>query len=203
MTKRKCKQCGKEFTLSDSEIKFYEDKNLELPKRCNECRKKNKNQNINNNDNKIENNHENVNINKKNVKMGKGKLIRNVIIAMLIAIFPFLGKVYNFINENDTWLNSVLNNEQSISSLTFRNDQLWEDHFEKHKDEFTYTTKEQYLQGANKIVAAKDSLHKKEEEDGDSIYYSQSKNEIVFVSEDGYIRTYFKPNDGIEYFNRQ
>ena len=28
-------------------------------------------------------------------------------------------------------------------------------------------------------------------------------NEIVFVSEDGYIRTYFKPTDGINYYNRQ
>ena len=43
MGKRKCKQCGEEFTLIDSEIKFYNDKGLNLPKRCSECRKKNKN----------------------------------------------------------------------------------------------------------------------------------------------------------------
>ena len=47
MIKRKCKQCGKEFVLSDSEIKFFNDKNLELPKRCSECRKENKNNNKN------------------------------------------------------------------------------------------------------------------------------------------------------------
>lgn len=34
MQKRTCKDCGREFTLSNSEIKFYKDKNLELPKRC-------------------------------------------------------------------------------------------------------------------------------------------------------------------------
>ena len=28
--------------LTDSEIKFFNDKNLELPKRCSECRKENK-----------------------------------------------------------------------------------------------------------------------------------------------------------------
>ena len=43
MIKRICKQCGKEFTLNDSEIKFYKEKNLDLPKRCSECRKENKN----------------------------------------------------------------------------------------------------------------------------------------------------------------
>ena len=32
--KRICKQCGKEFELSQSEINFYNSKNLSLPKRC-------------------------------------------------------------------------------------------------------------------------------------------------------------------------
>ena len=48
MDKRKCKQCGEEFTLTDSEMKFYNEKGLNLPKRCSECRKKNNN--INNNE---------------------------------------------------------------------------------------------------------------------------------------------------------
>lgn len=39
---RRCKQCGKSFELTDSEIKFYEEKNLSLPKRCKECREANK-----------------------------------------------------------------------------------------------------------------------------------------------------------------
>ena len=32
---------------------------------------------------------------------------------------------------------------------------------------------------------------------------NESTNEFVIVSTDGYIRTYFKPSDGIEYFKRQ
>ncbi len=36
--KRVCKQCGKEFELSEGEIRFYEKKGLELPKRCQQCR---------------------------------------------------------------------------------------------------------------------------------------------------------------------
>lgn len=37
-----CKQCGKEFELSNSEIEFFKKENLELPKRCKECREFNK-----------------------------------------------------------------------------------------------------------------------------------------------------------------
>ena len=47
------------------------------------------------------------------------------------------------------------------------------------------------------------ALHKTEAEDGDGVYYLESTNELVIVSTDGYIRTFFKPNDGIAYYNRQ
>ena len=45
--KRICKQCGKEFELSDSETDFYRRKGLQLPKRCYTCRQKNKEENLN------------------------------------------------------------------------------------------------------------------------------------------------------------
>ena len=34
----KCKECGKEFSISAEEEQFYISKRLELPKRCRECR---------------------------------------------------------------------------------------------------------------------------------------------------------------------
>ena len=37
-----CKDCGKEFTLTEGEIEFYKNKGLNLPKRCKECREANK-----------------------------------------------------------------------------------------------------------------------------------------------------------------
>ena len=55
MVKKRCKQCGKMFIINDSEIDFFKSKNLELPKRCNQCRKLNKKKNINNRDNGINN----------------------------------------------------------------------------------------------------------------------------------------------------
>lgn len=85
----------------------------------------------------------------------------------------------------------------------FRKDEYLMEHFEKHGHEFGYTTAEEYLEGANRVIASEDVLHKIEAEDGDDVYYLEATNEFVVVSTDGYIRTYFKPNDGIEYFNRQ
>lgn len=40
--KRICKQCGSEFEITNSEISFYKKKKLYLPKRCKQCRDKNK-----------------------------------------------------------------------------------------------------------------------------------------------------------------
>lgn len=39
MKKQKCVSCGKAFILTDSEIAFYNNKGLNLPKRCEGCRK--------------------------------------------------------------------------------------------------------------------------------------------------------------------
>jgi len=214
--KRNCKQCGKDFVLSDSEIKFFKDKNLDLPKRCSECRKENKNNSSSKNSNKNENINSNKNDNIKNkdgnssttIKNninhnGKGKTFRNIIIAGLVLVVLLIGKLFN-IELNWTDIGTTLENGQSTNvSFQFRNDQLLEDHFLKHGNEFGYTSKEEYVEGANEVIKSPDSKHKTEAEDRDEIYYNENKNEIVFVSTDGYIRTYFKPNDGINYFNRQ
>ena len=40
-----CKQCGKPFELTDSEIRFYESKGLNQPRRCEACRRNNRKQN--------------------------------------------------------------------------------------------------------------------------------------------------------------
>ncbi len=88
-------------------------------------------------------------------------------------------------------------------AYSFRKAEYLQEHFEKHGAEFGFATAEEYLAGANRVVASPEALHKLEGEDGDDVYYLESGNEIVFVSTDGYIRTYFKPNDGKAYFDRQ
>lgn len=39
---RTCKECGKEFTITGGEIRFYKSKHLQFPRRCKECRGKGK-----------------------------------------------------------------------------------------------------------------------------------------------------------------
>lgn len=40
--KHTCKDCGKDFYMMHNEVIFYQDKELQLPKRCKECREKRK-----------------------------------------------------------------------------------------------------------------------------------------------------------------
>ena len=88
-------------------------------------------------------------------------------------------------------------------TYTFRNKRLFEEHFEKHGEEFPYATKEEYLEGANIMLTNPDKLHKLEKEDGDDVYYLEETNEFIIVSKDGYLRTYFKPSNGKKYFDKQ
>lgn len=104
---------------------------------------------------------------------------------------------------NDTGNSQHYEESKNNSSYQFRNDKYLSQHFEKHGSEFGYTTEEEYLAGANRVISSKDSLHKTEAEDGDDVYYLEASNEFVIVSVDGYIRTYFKPSGGINYYNRQ
>lgn len=92
---------------------------------------------------------------------------------------------------------------EESAALSFRREEQLTEHYEKHGIDMGYDSKEKYLAGANAVIANPDSLHKLEEEDGDNVYYLEETNEFVIVSTDGYIRTYFWPQDGIAYYNRQ
>ena len=89
----------------------------------------------------------------------------------------------------------------------FRNDKLLNQHFEKHgaefKDDFGYKTAKEYEKGASDVINDPDALFKHESEDGDGVYYLEDSNEFVILSTDGYIRTYFRPNGGRKYFDKQ
>jgi len=89
----------------------------------------------------------------------------------------------------------------------FRSEKLLNQHFEKHGaefyDDFGYETAKEYEKGASDVINNSEALHKTEAEDGDGVYYIEDTNEFVILSTDGYIRTYFRPNGGIDYYNRQ
>ena len=89
----------------------------------------------------------------------------------------------------------------------FRTEKQLEQHFQKHgyefEGDFDYETAEDYEIGASDVINNPNALYKTEAEDGDGVYYLEGTNEFVVLSKDGYIRTYFRPSAGIDYFNRQ
>lgn len=85
----------------------------------------------------------------------------------------------------------------------FRNEDLLESHYKKHGKEMGFSSSKEYEMSASDVVNNPESLHKTEKEDGDDVYYKEDTNEFVVVSTDGYIRTYFNPDSGKKYFDRQ
>ena len=86
---------------------------------------------------------------------------------------------------------------------TFRSKKLLNQHYDKHGFDMGFDSAAEYEEAACTVVHNPDALHKTEKEDGDDIYYVEDTNEFVVVSTDGYIRTYFWPDAGIKYYNRQ
>lgn len=269
--KQICKQCGKEFELSQSEIDFYNSKNLHLPKRCQECRQANKRKKGNSAQAYGSYNAQNNYRSSSNSRSAVSS--KFVCAVLIIAILITVGGIalthidftddYVSVNEplydQNVYIPETVYNEPQTSTETirdvpddsvdtiqinpetpvdtiqgeseapieeiqgetdavfepeqeqvsvtpqyrFRNEDLLNEHYQKHGVEMGFASKEEYQAAASAVVTNENSLHKLEAEDGDDVYYLEANNEFVIVSTDGFIRTYFKPNDGIAYYNRQ
>ncbi len=98
---------------------------------------------------------------------------------------------------------SELQTDSPYTAYYFRNQSNLDSHYEKHGIEMGFASAEEYEAAASDVVNSPDALHKTEKEDGDDVYYIEATNEFVVVSTDGYIRTYFYPNAGKSYYDRQ
>lgn len=222
--KKICSQCGKEFELSEGEISFFKNKGLSLPNRCKSCREQNRQ-----NGSKSESASQPYKATAA-VSFWQKKPLWFCLIALILIVFAAV--YFGGSNIGDTTSESPISSSDivpdkpadttsggsALSSETseditseikpaaqysFRNETYLTQHFQKHGGEFDYKTAEEYLAGANRVINDPDSLTKTEKEDGDFVFYLESTNEFVILSTDGYIRTYFRPDDGINYFNRQ
>lgn len=129
-------------------------------------------------------------------------LLRNIAMVVIIIMIA-VGSV--FANQKDREPVATYNDysDSTTTDIRFRNEKLLNEHYQKHGIDMGFTSALEYEAAAGRVVENSKSLHKTEAEDGDDVYYLESSNELVIVSTDGYIRTYFKPNDGIAYYNRQ
>jgi Bacterial TSP3 repeat len=78
----------------------------------------------------------------------------------------------------------------------------WLPHFEKHAAEFGYRTPVEYLRGARDLVT-RGGVQTFTRANGDKLFYDAARNEFAVVKPDGILRTYFRPKDGIAYWNSQ
>lgn len=230
---QKCRQCGKEFTLTESEIEFYKKKGLQLPKRCKACRESNKAA-----DSKQSASSATKGTTQATAKSTtqKGKITPLRIVAGLVvalAVFFFGDSALQPGDGGDVGQPSTSTVQQAGStdtsqggvdasggdisggigassseeepgiSLTFRSAKLLNQHYEKHGIDMGFSSAEEYEQAASAVTTDENVLHKTEAEDGDDVYYIEDTNEFVVVSSDGYLRTYFYPSGGKNYYDRQ
>lgn len=93
--------------------------------------------------------------------------------------------------------------QQHHTDYVFRSSRLLKEHFNKHGREMGFATPEDYEEAASSVANDPKALHKTQAADGDHVYYLERANELVIVSTDGYLRTYFCPDSGKRYFDRQ
>jgi hypothetical protein len=120
-----------------------------------------------------------------------------ILIALIAWVLPLLSGGGDPVDPEDP------GNPEEYVQYTFRNEKLLKEHFEKHGIEMGFSSEAEYQQAASDVANDPEALHKLEKEDGDDVYYLEETNEFVVVSTDGFIRTYFCPDSGIKYFEKQ
>ncbi|MEG0072476.1 MAG: hypothetical protein RR362_01215 [Raoultibacter sp.] len=95
--------------------------------------------------------------------------------------------------------------QPSEQRYRFASQEKFDQHYKKHGREFGDISQDEYLQKANDLIesSAPTVKTKSEKTDGDTCYYDTATNEFLVLTKKGVIRTFFHPDDGIDYFNRQ
>lgn len=92
------------------------------------------------------------------------------------------------------------------ATVGFRNAERLAEHFAKHGQEFDAPSKEAYLamaQALRDAPAGPDILELVRPLDGVVNRFDKKTGAFIAYDPDGTIRTFFKPNDGEDYFRRQ
>ncbi len=123
-----------------------------------------------------------------------------ILVILISAITYFTGDLSTNTSTNAADTTTETTDEVQY---TFRSDEQLQSHYEKHGVDMGFESAEEYEKAASAVVNNEDALHKTESEDGDDVYYIEDTNEFVIVSTDGYIRTYFYPDAGKAYYDKQ
>ena len=123
-----------------------------------------------------------------------------VVLIMMVLMIGTAACTRSSNDSRDVGLSKQTSSDVEIK-YTFRYPDRLTEHFEKHGVEMGFSDEEEYLRAANAVISNPDALHELEADDNDHVYFVESTGEIVFLSQDGYIRTYFITDKA--YFERQ
>src|SRR3989344_4725992 len=86
----------------------------------------------------------------------------------------------------------------------FASDKLSESHFKDHGAEFGFTSEKEYSQAAQKLIDSKTGkgIEGYTRPNGDVVRYDTKTNSYAVKTKDGVIKTYFKPTEGYNYYQR-
>ena len=103
----------------------------------------------------------------------------------------------------DGFVETLYQTSRTEKNYRFRNYKLLTSHYEKHGIDMGFSSKESYEAAASAVITNPRAVSKPESDDndGDMVYFIKSTGEIVFLSSDEYIRTYFIASE--DYYNRQ
>ncbi len=85
----------------------------------------------------------------------------------------------------------------------FLSEEALSSHFAKHGARLGASSTDEYLAGANRLFQGGSEIQTFVRGNGDTLFYNPSTNEIAVLRPDGYMRTYFAPDDGILYWLQQ
>lgn len=113
------------------------------------------------------------------------------------------------INARYTELKQV-EDERAAKEQLYESNHPWKskailnNHFQKHKDHYPGITVEQYKKETMDFAKLRESddiliTHRT---DGSWVKYRVSTNDFMIIGKDGTIRSFFKPTEGIEYYER-
>ena len=78
-----------------------------------------------------------------------------------------------------------------------------EHHFQKHGLAMGFANQADYLRAAQALVRGGPDVETLRRDGGDTLFYRASTDEFAVLSDRNVIRTYFKPDDGPAYWERQ
>lgn len=89
--------------------------------------------------------------------------------------------------------------------VKFETPEKMQKHYDKHIDKYGNISISEYIALANELVNAKDTddIERIVRSDESTAIYRFSTNDFLVITKDGYIRTFFKPDDGKAYWREE